>query len=107
MKTYFYYKRSFANKPMVTHAFIIDGDIYARGTAVCSYNDNPCKATGRKIAEERAKQALLTRKSFMNDSPAVKHSHPHKKAFFKGIYMPHSLEAIERKFIENYKNREI
>ena len=105
MKVYFYYVRTLeSNKPMITHAFAVSGDEYARGTAICSFGDNPCKKTGRQLAEVRAKQALRNKLSFQNDLPVVNHNHPGPFNFFKGEYMP-ELEPIEEKFVQNYKNQ--
>jgi len=106
MKDYYLYERTEDNKPMITECFLIDGDEYARGISVCSYGDNPCKATGRKIAFERARQALFTRSSFKSDNPSVKHNHPYFITFYKGVYMPSNLTEVEKKFLNNYKNRQ-
>ena len=61
MKTYFYYHRDRENKPLVT-VCLLTGDMgVARGIAICSPQDNPCKATGRTIAMRRAERAIKGR----------------------------------------------
>ena len=64
MKEKYYYIRDEENKPRVTVCLMKEeeGDvgITSRGVSVCSYQDNPCKRVGRKIARNRANYALLT-----------------------------------------------
>lgn len=64
MEPRFYYMRDKENKPRVTVCLIrANGDI-ARGIAICSLSDNPHKATGRTIAEDRAFKAWQKRNNF-------------------------------------------
>jgi len=62
-RTKIYYERDEKNRPLVTICLLqANGDI-ARGVAVCSMLDNPCKKTGRKIAKDRAIHAMRTQKN--------------------------------------------
>jgi len=62
-RTKIYYKRDDQNRPLVTVCLLqANGDI-ARGIAICSVLDNPCKKTGRKIAKDRATHAMRTRRN--------------------------------------------
>ena len=45
-------------RPLVTVCRVYDGWRYGYGWAITSPRDNPCKRTGRRIAEERARAAL-------------------------------------------------
>ena len=45
-------------RPIITVCLIEEGGIIARGIAVCSNLDQPCKKTGRTIAKTRASFAL-------------------------------------------------
>jgi hypothetical protein len=54
----YYYLRTPDKKPVVTVCLLENGAEYARGVAICSPLDNPCRKTGRKIAQTRAKWAL-------------------------------------------------
>ncbi len=61
-KQFFYYLRDKKNRPIITVCLLkANGDI-ARGVAICSDKDNPCKKTGRKIAKDRAIYAMKTKK---------------------------------------------
>ena len=66
MKEKYYYIRDEENKPRVTVCLMKEEHIMrkntgtARGVSVCSYQDNPCKRVGRKIAKNRAEYALFT-----------------------------------------------
>jgi len=54
----YYYHRDKKNRPIVTVCEIKHNNKKARGVSICSPKDNPCKATGRKIAYDRARHAL-------------------------------------------------
>jgi hypothetical protein len=58
-----YYLRSGENNaPVITVSDLMRGDeVVARGVALCSPRDNPCKDTGRKRARVRAIIALYHR----------------------------------------------
>lgn len=62
MKKYFYYERKKHRKtnnvPVVTHCLINHKGLVSKGIAKCSDKDNPNKALGRHIAEQRAIMAL-------------------------------------------------
>jgi hypothetical protein len=45
-------------QPRITVCYIRSETDCAVGVAVCSFSDNPCKQTGRKIALDRANAAL-------------------------------------------------
>ena len=66
-KTYFYYYRDRESKPRITVCLLKANGAVARGIAICSLKDNPCKKTGRKIALQRATYAMKT----MHDNCAV------------------------------------
>ena len=61
MKNYFYYIRDDKSAPVVTVCLSTLGGERARGVAVCSLKDQPCKNTGRTIASGRAAKALRTK----------------------------------------------
>ena len=61
MEEYFYYLRDNANRPVITVCILAANDLTARGAAICSLRDSPCKRTGRAIAKGRALQALIKR----------------------------------------------
>ena len=54
----FYYIRDPHNRPVVTVCLLDDGDMVARGVAICSNMDQPCRKTGRSIAAQRAQAAM-------------------------------------------------
>lgn len=54
----YYYIRDIDNRPIVTVCLIKESNNIARGVAICSKQDQPCKAVGRKIAKARASYAL-------------------------------------------------
>lgn len=98
----FYYIRDKENKPRITVCFLKDestGD-FARGVAICSKRDNPCKRTGRNIARGRAIWALKN----MGSNCLVKR----REATFsygnpfimKAAYLP-PLLPIEERLIQN------
>ena len=59
-QTYFYYYRDRESKPRITVCLLKANGAVARGIAICSLKDNPCKKTGRKIALQRATHAMKT-----------------------------------------------
>lgn len=64
LQTKFYYLRDPKNRPVVTVCLMQAANAHyqepwlARGIAICSPNDNPCKKTGRALARKRALAAL-------------------------------------------------
>lgn len=55
----FYYLRDPHRRPVVTICLIEDGEgVVARGVAICSELDQPCRKTGRGIASQRALAAI-------------------------------------------------
>ncbi len=54
----FYYLRDKTNRPVVTICIEERNGVYARGIAVCSVSDNPCKSTGRVKAAGRVNKAF-------------------------------------------------
>ncbi len=59
-----YYNRDDQNRPIVTVCLMKYGEDWARGVAVCNLKyDKPSKKIGRKIASNRAANAIRTRKS--------------------------------------------
>lgn len=61
MEKLFYYLRDKKNRPVVSVCLIEDGGQVARGMAICSHMDQPCRKTGRSIAAQRAKAAINDR----------------------------------------------
>ena len=60
IKPFFYYLRDKDMRPMVTVCLLVfQGDIVARGVAICSQKDAPCKRVGRSIAKGRAMKAFI------------------------------------------------
>ena len=60
-REFYYYERDRRNGRLIgTRCLILANGLWARGTAICSENDNFCKATGRAIARGRAVKALKT-----------------------------------------------
>ena len=59
---YYYFKDRETNHPNVTICFVVDGNQYARGIAICSEKDNVNKNRGRSLARGRALKALHTGK---------------------------------------------
>lgn len=59
----FYYVRDKENRPAITVCLLAqnrpDGVFVARGIAVCSDTDNPCKIKGRGFAFSRANKAFV------------------------------------------------
>jgi len=58
MKERYYYYRDIERRPIITVCLLKDGKEISRGISVCSYEDAPCKKTGRKIAFTRAAYAF-------------------------------------------------
>jgi hypothetical protein len=98
MKTFFYYDRDDKNRPIGTICFATDGKRYARGVAVCSENDNPCKKTGRRIAQSRALKAFYANKHKGGKTP-------YGGLFFKSDPAP-GLNRLERKFVASVQKCE-
>lgn len=55
---WFYYYRDSQRRPVVTVCLLEKDDLYYRGVAICSLDDQPVKARGRAIAWLRAVRAL-------------------------------------------------
>ncbi len=95
----YYYLRDRLNRPTVTICLIkIDKDI-ARGIAVCSLQDMPCKKIGRAIARGRATKAL-TRKASYNYIGRVDVAQTIPVFHCKATYMPH-LSQREKLLLES------
>lgn len=103
----YYYIRNIENEPVVTICLLHSCGETARGVAICSVLDAPCKKRGRKIALDRALWSFNHKK---NACPVVSlNSHPYlykKRTFYwdgdmyKAAYMP-ELTPRERKILSN------
>lgn len=60
-RTFFYHLRGYDMRPIVTICLLKQGNEYARGVSICSKKEMPVKAVGRKIALERALEAMSTK----------------------------------------------
>ena len=58
----YYYIRDKMKRPIITVCLLRRGEQLARGVAICSGSDNPCKRIGRAIAKGRAIKALVHKK---------------------------------------------
>jgi hypothetical protein len=58
MREAYYYLRDPENRPVITVCLLIDGHRIARGVAICSDRDVPCKKDGRARAKGRAQSIL-------------------------------------------------
>lgn len=57
-----YYLRDNLKRPIITVCLLEnENGMFARGIALCSNKDQPCKRIGRTIAKGRAVKALLTK----------------------------------------------
>jgi hypothetical protein len=68
----YYYERNMMRQPVGTFCILLDPKTgyAARGVALCSDKDAPKKSTGRRIAFQRAQNALEVRKNqFVKISP--------------------------------------
>lgn len=63
MQEYRYYLRDNESKPVITVVLLKDGDSVARGIAICSKLDNPCKKAGYNRAKGRAVKAMQRKES--------------------------------------------
>ena len=63
MKEKYYYLRNEKNEPILTACLLKEEDQIARGLAICSFRDSPCKRIGRAIAKGRAEKALKRQES--------------------------------------------
>ena len=97
MNAYYYYERDSQNRPITTRCFLTDGMTWARGTAVCSDADNPCKATGRRKAFGRAMEAFYRQRDERSRGEAP---------FMKLEFMPEPAE-LERKFMRDAVARSV
>jgi len=93
MKKRFYYFRDKNRAPIVTVCLLADGTETARGAAVCSAKDQPCKKTGRRIALARARKAIGTKKS---DRALLEHDP--LTVSTKAIYNP-QLSSFEERIL--------
>lgn len=100
---YYYYVRDHKNIPIITVCLFINriNGIRARGVAFCCPKDVFCKKVGRKIAYERAKHAIVTKKSGCETVKRAnfKHSLFYK---YKASYNP-ELNERERKILFSQK----
>jgi len=105
MKEIYYYIRDSKNRPMVTVCLLEEINYsnlttaYAKGIALCSEKDIPCKKVGRKIAKERAVYALFKKR----DGCITKRKEARKVLPFKSSYMP-LLTDYEDKLL-NFKRK--
>ena len=104
MDSKYYYFRDKQNKPRITVRLIKIGNQIARGIAICSALDNPCKQMGRNIAKGRAHKAMLLKKNDcpINRSPAPLLLEPFwtgKLGLYKSVYNP-ILTKFESKLLE-------
>jgi hypothetical protein len=58
IERYYYIRDCLDRAPRVTVCLLENEDGFvSRGVALCSFNDNPCKKTGRALALARARKA--------------------------------------------------
>ena len=62
---YYYHLRDFYNRPVVTVCVVRCGDNYSRGVSICSLSEMPVKRIGRRIARDRALNAIFNKISVM------------------------------------------
>lgn len=61
-RSFFYYVRDKKGNPRVTVCLLSDGEVHARGMALCSARDCVDKKEGRRIALARARKAWGTQR---------------------------------------------
>jgi len=97
-KEKYYYIRDEQNKPVITVCLIQNENNIARGFAICSKKDQPCKKVGRAIAKTRAVFALNSGKSNLEMNrkglPLIAFNFGFPKSYFN----PELTEHEERLF---------
>lgn len=58
---YYYFREGYTNAPVVTVCLVEKDNIVARGIAICSPKDRPCKKEGRRLARSRALKAFYSK----------------------------------------------
>jgi hypothetical protein len=104
LKKIFWYGRGENNRPIITVCLMLNGTKWSRGVAICSMRDNPCKKTGRKISETRARWALENKKNnceikrmqAINPFLEVIDIVPSTFEYFKSYYKPQFLPIEEK-----------
>ena len=94
LRKYYYYDRNKDGHIEATYCFVTDGQVYARGAALRANTDNPCKATGRKIAMSRALNAFYRKRVIQGVTPDG------ERVFWKENFMPR-LRPLEVKFMSS------
>lgn len=91
----YYYIRDRQNRPMITVCCLCNEQgVVARGVAICSKRDNPCKEVGRGYALSRAKLAVTNSASGL-EIRREEALRPVHSFFFKSTYMPVTLPLRE------------
>jgi len=89
MKEIYYYLYDRNKKPVITFCLGYKDGTMAKGVAICSKKDNPCKKYGRKEARNRVLEALGTKKSnkqvFRNRAKVVMCSIPKWYNYFDDV----------------------
>jgi len=66
MNIKYYYRRDrLANAPVITICLVEENGIVARGIAICSMVETPCKSEGREMAKKRALAAFDSKNTSM------------------------------------------
>lgn len=63
-KEKYYYRRDQKGVPLITVCLVSSNGSTARGVALCSMSDQSSKEKGRKIALERARKALYSKRNW-------------------------------------------
>ena len=113
MDSKYYYFRDTQNKPRITVCLLKVGGQTARGIAICSMLDNPCKTTGRNIAKGRAHKAMFAEESScpINRKTAFDVAYDafgeiYFESIYKSTYAP-LLTDFERKLLTTLSEKHI
>lgn len=68
-KEKYYYLRDDGGAPRVTVCLVASNGNMARGVSFCSHSDQACKSTGRKLALERARKSLYSKRNWLPINP--------------------------------------
>lgn len=90
-------------RPIITVCLIEDHGMVARGIAVCSNLDQPCKKTGRTIAKKRAVYALNSERDGLDSKRMGLPLDAFELGFQKSYFDP-CLTQYERKL---FRKKEI
>jgi len=102
---HYYYIRDDVHRPIITVCLIKLGKHVAKGVAICSDKDNPCKKTGRAIAKGRANKAMFNE---MNCSEINRYNlssvenaadETEVDAYYKALFNP-TLTEFEQKLLK-------